>query len=260
MSNRPAPRLVEVHSSQRLTPNMQRLVLTGPALLGFPEGQEGANLKLLLPRPGEAVPDLDSFPQGPNRPVVRTYTVRHYHKASNQLTIDFALHGEHGGPASRFALTAKPGDKVGIAGPGPLKLTDLDAEHFLFAADMSALPAAAGILESLPATAKGHAVFEITSPEDRYPIAAPAGIHIHWLCHPEPQQPSLGQLEAIRALPWPQGSLSIFVAGEGSAVRAIRRFLLDERDIARKAMYASPYWKIGLTEDQHQVQKKTESD
>lgn len=262
MAERPAPRLVEVHSSQRLTPHMQRVVLTGEALKGFPVGQEGANLKLLLPHPGDALPDLAAFPHGAGkRPVVRTYTVRHYHQASNQLTIDFALHGEeHMGPASRFAVNAKPGDKVGIAGPGPKKLENLDAEWFLFAADMSAIPAAAGIIESLPRDAMGHAFFEITSKADRQPVMAPPGITLHWLVHGDAQQPSTQLVDAISRLDWPQSAPCVFVAGEGSAVRAIRRYLIDQHDIPRKGMYASAYWKIGLSEDEHQVQKRSEQD
>ncbi|WP_192954854.1 siderophore-interacting protein [Gallaecimonas mangrovi] len=262
IKNRKPPRLITVHSSTRLTPNMQRVIFSGDNLNDFPEGQEGANFKLLLPQPGDALPDLNAFPAGEGKkPIVRTYTVRRYDAATQQLTVDFALHGDqHMGPASQFAVNAKAGDQVGIAGPGPKKLSTLDADWFLFAADMSAIPAAAAVIEELPQDAKGYAFFEIPSADDKQPIDAPAGLSITWLINPDAQNPSSQQLDAIKAIDWPSGRPSIFAAGEGNTVRALRRYFLDEHNIERKAMYASPYWKIGLTEDQHQVQKRSEKD
>ena len=83
---------------------MHRLSLGGAGLAGFPEGQAGGYIKLMLPGEGE-------------RPIVRTYTIRRQTPAA--LVVDFALHGgEAAGPATRFAQAAKQGDTVRIGGPG----------------------------------------------------------------------------------------------------------------------------------------------
>ncbi|WP_407674899.1 SIP domain-containing protein [Nonomuraea fuscirosea] len=44
------------------------------------------------------------------------------------------------------------------------------------AAGESGLPALAGILASLPADARGHALAEIPSPQDRQPLDHPEGV------------------------------------------------------------------------------------
>ena len=79
---------------------MHRLSLGGAGLAGFPEGQAGGYIKLMMPGEGE-------------RPIVRTYTIRR--QTPEALVVDFALHGgEAAGPATRFALAAKQGDTVRI--------------------------------------------------------------------------------------------------------------------------------------------------
>ena len=262
MIKRSPPRLLSVKRSYALTPHMQRVVLTGEQLLDFPVGQEGANVKLLIPQPGQQAPNLAAFrTQAEDRPIVRTYTVRQYRPEDNELDIDFAIHTDaegRGGPACAWAINAQPGDMIGVAGPGPRKLNSLQADWFLFAADMTALPAASAILESLADDAVGYAFFEVTSSADAQQLRIPAGIKVKWLVHAHPQKESSQLLEQMQDLQWPAGTPSIFVAGEGNAVRKIRQYVLKERGVARDHVYISPYWKIGLVEDEHQVQKRAE--
>jgi len=113
-------------------------------------------------------------------------------------------HGDEG-PASAWAARAKPGDVIGFAGPGLPKLTDFDADFYLIAADMSALPVAAAALEAMPRDARGLAIFEVTDPEDRQEIGSPPGVSQHWLVHPDPHHPSRRQVEIIETMPWPEG-------------------------------------------------------
>lgn len=104
---RPTRRLLSVKTTARLTPNMIRVVFAGRELDGFPEGHEGGNCKLLLPDVDES---RDVFANrlfnGP-APVRRTYTVRRFDAATQELTIDFVDHGDNG-PASRWATTLVP--------------------------------------------------------------------------------------------------------------------------------------------------------
>lgn len=257
VAKRPGPRVLTVQSAGRLTPNMIRVVFAGPELDGFPEGRAGGNCKLLIPEPGE---DRDRFiarlADGP-APVKRTYTVRAYDPVQQTLTIDFVAHGEDG-PAARWASHAKPGDYLGFAGPSTPKVAHFEADWYLVAADLSALPVAAAALEAMPRDAKGVAIFEITSPEDRQQIDMPEGIETHWLIHPDPHSASTAQEELIRRLDWPDGRVQTCIAGESGVIRALRAFVTQEKALPRKDAYISGYWKIGLVEDEHQKVKRAE--
>ncbi|MEM7189203.1 MAG: siderophore-interacting protein [Pseudomonadota bacterium] len=254
---RSGPRLLTVDRAWYLTPNMIRVTFAGPGLEGFPTGREGANCKLLLPEPGESREDFaDRLENGPS-PVRRTYTVRHFREDPAELDIDFVAHGDNG-PASRWATHAKPGDFLGFAGPGGPKVTHFEADWYLIAADPSAIPVAAATLEAMPRDAKGVAIFEVNSLEDRQEIGAPAGIEIHWLEHGNPHRPSTQQPEFIDALDWPAGRVQTCIAGESSVIRTLRAFLHQDKQLPREDTYISGYWKIGLVEDEHQAFKRRE--
>lgn len=255
VTGRPGPRLLVVHDAWYLTPNMIRVVFAGPELAGFPEGREGGNCKLMLPEEGEG---KDSFAEqlknGPP-PVKRTYTVRKFDTATQELTIDFVAHGDEG-PASRWASNAKLGSFLGFAGPSTPKVTDFEADWYLVAADPSAIPLAAAALEAMPRDAKGVAIFEVTSAEDRQNIDMPKGIDVHWLVQPDPHAPSSAQENLIRSLDWPTGRVQTCIAGESGVIKSLRWFLANEKQVPRDDTYISGYWKIGLIEDEHQQAKR----
>ncbi|MDK3019619.1 siderophore-interacting protein [Pseudodonghicola flavimaris] len=255
---RPSARVVTVADTQRISPNMIRLTLTAPELANVPLGCEGANCKILLPEPGEAREAFAARLSEGQRPVTRTYTVRYWRPELLEMDVDFVDHGD-GGPASAFARAAEPGDFCALAGPGPAKITDFVADWYLVAADMSALPVAAAVLEAMPRDAKGIAIFEITSPEDRQEIDAPEGIEQHWLLQPDPHVPSTVQEEMIRELDWPAGRVQTCIAGESGVIKALRGFLHQEKGLDRGDTYISGYWKIGLVEDEHQKMKRAEN-
>ncbi|MEM6985948.1 MAG: siderophore-interacting protein [Pseudomonadota bacterium] len=261
-SQRQAPkarsaRILTVKTARHLTPNMIRVTLIGDDLAGFPEGCEGGNCKLVLPDLGETLADFTARVAAGESLVHRTYTVRHYRAAEQELDIDFVAHGDRG-PASRWATHAEPGSFLGFKGPSGPKLAHFEADWYLVAADLSALPVAAASLEAMPRDARGVAVFEVTSAEDRQDIDAPEGIEVHWLVHPEPQIQSDQQEKFMRSLEWPQGRVQTCIAGESGAVKGIRQFLRDNADIERKDLYLSGYWKVGMVEDEHQVFKRSD--
>lgn len=256
MSRKNTTRTLQVLSSSRITPNMQRVTLTGEELRGFPKGENGAHIKLTIPESNQSWKDFKlMLASGEKKPTVRTYTVRNFRMDSNELDVDFAIHGKNGGPASNWAVSAREGDFIGVSDPGSKKLTSIDADWFLFLADMTAIPAAAAALEQLPKDAVGVAVFEITTEADRQKIEAPKGIEFHWLIHPSPSEPSRQQVEIIENILLPSGEPSIFVAGESGVVKQIRRYIRRERKISKQALYASAYWKIGMKEEEHQIHK-----
>lgn len=248
MSKRPEPKVFEVVSTSMVTPNMLRVSLGGAALADFPAGQDGGYLKLRIP--GAAPSD---------KPFVRTYTIRR--QTAEVLDIDFVLHGDKGsgGPAVSWALTAKPGDKIAAGGPGPAKLLPQEADWYLVAGDMTALPAMAVAIEALPEHAVGHAVIEIQTEADRQDFRHPEGFEIQWLVNPEPGDgPDLFD-EAIRSVPWRQGEVYAWCATEFEEMRRARAYLRGERGLSPAQLYISSYWKQGLVEDQHREVKYADS-
>jgi len=255
---KPAPSVLTVKDAFYLTPHMIRVVLTGPELADKSEGCEGANCKIFIPKVGQT---REAFTQqltdGP-RPTVRTYTVRNFRKEALELDIDFVAHGDEG-PASAFAMSAKAGDFMGFAGPSAVKIKDFYADWYLIAADMSALPVASAALEAMPRDAKGLAIFEVQTEEDKQDINIPAGVDVHWLIQSDPHVASQAQEMLIRATELPKGVIQTCIAGESGVIKSLRGFLTNETDIEKKDIYISGYWKIGLIEDEHQAQKRLEA-
>lgn len=247
--NRPAPRELTVIGSCKVTPNMLRLTLGGPGMASFPTDRAGGYVKLQI------------RVQGQDRPVVRTYTIRA--QRADEIDVDFALHGlaeGTAGPATDWALQARPGDTIMVGGPGPAKPLPAGASSYFIVGDMTALPAISVNLENLPADARGVAILEVQSEGDRQKIAHPEGVEIHWLVNPEPgQHPELVD-KAVRQVAWPGGSLYSWVASEFSTMRAMRGYLRGERGLGPDALYISSYWKHGLTEESHKIIKREDAD
>ena len=240
----PAEYDLEVLSNDRLTPNMRRIVLQGPELAGFPADQEGGYVKLVF----------DPAEEG-GKPTLRSYTIRAFDAARQELMLDFVDHGD-GGPASAWASRARPGDPITIRGPGEPKLAAPDADWFLLAGDMSALPALAVNLERLPEHARGYALIEVLSEDDRQSISHPKGIELIWLVNPDTERPNALLNERVRALPWLPGTPYPWFAGEFSTMRSMRRYFRDESGIDKHAMYCSCYWKMGDTDEGMKRAKK----
>lgn len=255
---KPAPRILTVKDAFYLTPNMIRVTFQGPELAGIYAGCAGANCKIFLPEIGQSRADFEArFVDGPP-PVKRTYTVRSYRPDVQEMDIDFVAHGDEG-PASAWAVRAKAGSFLGFAGPSEVKIKEFYADWYLVAADMSALPVAGAALEAMPRGAKGVAIFEIETAEDAQEIDAPQGVDIHWLVQGDPHVASKRQEEFMRSMDWPAGVVQTCVAGESSVIKAIRGYFTQERALPREDVYISGYWKIGLIEDQHQIEKRKEA-
>ncbi len=226
---------------------MIRVSLGGPGLAGFPPDFAGGYVKLML-APATA---------GGKR-VVRTYTIRH--QAEDAIAIDFALHGgEAAGPATRWALSATPGDTIEVGGPGLPKPLPQGRDFYLVAGDMTALPAIGVNLEALPADARGFAAIEIQDERDRQDIAAPEGVEIAWLVNPEPGQRPALLVDALRNAARPEGSLAAWAACEFSAMKRLREYLRGELALAPADLYLSSYWKHGMIEDEHKLAKQQDA-
>jgi NADPH-dependent ferric siderophore reductase len=268
--SRPSPRELVVHSTLRLTANMQRLILTGEALADFPADSTSGYIKLMFATDGEPLTQATAV-EG-QRPLMRTYTVRAFDPEKRWLSVDFMLHN-HGpqpaGPAASWAERAQPGDRILVGGPGPTKFIYADADWYFLVGDMTALPAISCNLEQMPAAARGYAVIEIAGEDDRQALVCPPGIEVIWVVDASPV-PSLEQaaataetsalLQQVRASEWLHGDVAVWAACEFHKMRALRQYFRQEQNTGRKETYISSYWKLGRSEDEHKLDKRADQE
>ncbi|GEL96412.1 hypothetical protein CCO02nite_30700 [Cellulomonas composti] len=162
----------------------------------------------------------------------------------------------------------------------------LRTEQFLIAGDETALPAIANILERLPADARGEALVEMPHSADRLELTAPAGVTVRWLGrdgapHGALLDPAVREAAArvlpenpgedLVEVPWAYNGdddvwevpvdhetqspmrdaapVYAWLAGESAVIRGLRRHLVTERGIDRKAVAFMGYWRHGRAEN-----------
>ncbi|PHR87511.1 MAG: NADPH-dependent ferric siderophore reductase [Moritella sp.] len=259
MSKKPSSRVLTVIANQQLTPNMQRISFQADDLSDFPADAEGGYIKLLFTEQGDT--DISTLGTDKN-PKKRTYTIRHLRQALNQLDVDF-VHHEHstmdnysGGFAAAWSQSATTGDTISIAGPGMLKPVNIDTDWYFLVADMTALPALSAQLTKLPTSARGYAVIEINHEDDKQLLTKPEGIEVIWVIADEAKTNLPRQ---VKALTWQQGEVSVWCACEFSAMRALRVYFRNDRNVDKDNIYISSYWKAGCTEDGHKIAKRDDN-
>lgn len=242
------PQQYDLHvvSNRSLTPHMRRIVLAGDALSEFPRDQESGYVKV-------------GFSLEDGNHVMRSYTVRAFDAAANQITLDFVDHGDTG-PASKWARNAEVGSAVSIFGPGEKKLADPSASWLFLGGDLSALPALSVNMEQLPDTAKGYAVIEVPHAEDIQDLAHPEDLQVHWVVSADGAPPNTALTQKIRSLPWLDGTAYPWFAGEFSGMRDMRSYFRDERGVDRRAMYLSCYWKVGDSDEGMKKAKRQDAE
>lgn len=114
-------------------------------------------------------------------------------------------------------------------------------------ADETALPAAAAALEWLPAGMKARVWLEVQHTRDRQALNTAARARITWLVRDEGAPPATAAVEAAEL---PGGTPYVWIAGESSQVRAVRRHLVRERGFDRGRVTFVGYWRRGMSEEQ----------
>ncbi|MBO6563121.1 MAG: siderophore-interacting protein [Pseudomonadales bacterium] len=239
-------RSLEVVDREQVSPNLLRVTLGGAALSDFPAGFEGGYIKLVLP-------------EGDDNPAMRSYTIKEFRNETSELVFDMVSHGV-AGPAARWSKSMKVGDAIDIGGPGPCQKIDPTADWFLIAGDMSAVPAIQVNVETLPSSAKGYLVLEVISEQDKPELDLPDGVDVHWVINPDPESENTKLEDTVKELPWLEGHVSAWVAGEFSASRSVRQYFRHERKVAKESMYVSCYWKIGQTDEGMKAAKRADTE
>lgn len=242
----------------QLTPGMVRVTLGGSGFDAFTDREETDKyVKLHIPPAGsELTPPYDlaelrerlPFDELPS---VRTYTVRRVDHVARTLAIDIVTHG-HTGVAGRWALTARPGDRLTFAGPGGGYRPDVTADHRLLVGDESALPAIAAALDALPDGVGASVIAETRSAAHRIPLPEP--VHVTWIDE-DHDAPGSRLVEAVTSAPWPAGRVQVFAHGERESMKRLRAVFAD-RGVERADLSLSAYWAAGRSEDTFQAEKR----
>ena len=251
--------LFDIHLKQRiaLSPSLTRFVFTGEDVPLMHTLAPDQRVKLFFPSANGSAPDLPKVGdwQAARRalkpehaPPMRTYTIRALRPDTNELDIDFVLHGETG-PASRWAVHARPGDPLQIVAPNAAYHADpggyewmppQGVRKILLIGDETALPAIARRLEGLAANRKALVVIEVENGKEQQTLESAAQVNVIWVLR-EGGKDNL--LTTVRQLQVPKGNLYAWVATETKVSRQIRRVLLDEHGLNEQFVKAVGYWR-----------------
>lgn len=215
-----------------LTPNMIRVVLTGDELEGFWSPGADDNIKML-------VPDANG------QTVMRSYTPRSYDPIAGELVIDFAVH--EAGPATRWALDVNVGDEALVAGPRGSKLVEGEIDRWLMIGDETALPALARRVENGRPGDSFYCMVSVPRAADEQVMESLASVRTWWI-HREPADldpdDATPLLDRLARYDIPDGTF-IWIAAEGSVVKAVRDYLIRMRRIDPAWIKATGYWVKG---------------
>jgi NADPH-dependent ferric siderophore reductase len=260
-------RQIEVAATTRITPQLARITFGGTELADYASAEPDQQVKLYFPKPGQTHPvlpprDLDfmawyqaysAIPE-PERPWMRSYTIRAHHAETATIDIDFVLH-DHAGPATRWAETAEPGATLAMFGPSatfarptPLPTSIAKADWLLLAGDATALPAIAAILEWLPDTTPAVAYIEVANQAEHQDLLGNATIH--WLDRNDTTAAPGGLLvDALTTATLPTSAPFAWLAGEAGSIRALRRHLINDRRLPKSAIDFTGHWRQSLSQD-----------
>jgi NADPH-dependent ferric siderophore reductase len=271
----------------QVSPSLLRCVFTGPDVAQMKHESPDQRIKLLFTTEGEETATMsvsDSWYQDylalpkAKRPVMRTYTLRELRVDAQEVDVEFVLHGD-GGPASRWATHATPGDALQMVAPngasdedsGGYEWLDNDSvRQALLIADETALPAAMGILEELakkPNPPHVQAFFTVPHEADFQPQAFPFA-DVRWLAR-DRNDDLLSTVEREVTLPayalageqsteehsldgsllWERASeaagFQAWVAAESTLVKNLRRSLIEKQQLNRECASFMAYWAQG---------------
>jgi NADPH-dependent ferric siderophore reductase len=230
-------RSLTVSAVQRITPNMLRITLKGSDLADFPSAAPDDHVKIFIE-------GADGQPQ------MRDYTPRRFDRETCELVLDFALH--EAGPATAWALSAKPGDPLTVGGPRGSLVLPSGIKRFLLIGDETALPAIGRRIEEAGADVEISVYAAVTGPAEQQIFDSAANVAINWIYRPAEDAASaqrlLGALQDVSVAP----GTYVWVAAEASVARAIRTHLVERAGYPLAWIKASGYWLLGQA-DAHET-------
>lgn len=225
----------------RIGTGFQRIVLGGDALEGFSSLGFDDHTKVFFPQsdsqfvPPTVTEEGIIWGEGV-RPPSRDYTPL-YDDARHELALDFFIHD--GGVASRWAMQAREGDTLTIAGPRGSLVVPQDYGYQLYVCDESGMPALRRRLDALsrlPVKPAVTALVSVADPACQDYLAHLDSFAIEWFNHDE--QAVAARLAQIDV---PEKDYFIWITGEGKVVKNLSsRF--EQGPFDPQLVRAAAYW------------------
>ncbi len=232
--------LARVVSCTQISPNFRRLRIAGD-FSRFAGG--GLHFRLVFGPEGadwptETAEGLD-WPGGIEAWHRPTYTIRAMDPAGTWLDTDIFLHD--GGRVTAWTGTVRPGDEIGLTGPGGGGLAKGDWVGLI--GDETALPVVIRMIEALPETAQGRAAIFVPHADDAQPVKTPAGVVLDWVT-PDRGLSPLGYLQQMET---PAEGRFVFFAAERKQSASAREWLTAQ-GFGRGEFRSAAYWTAGAEE------------
>lgn len=242
----------EVVRAERISPSLVRVVFGGDGLADYTSnGAADECVSLYFAGEGEDKPPAMTEKDGDwgyhdiDEPEYRNYTVRRWDATAKEMTIDFVAH--KGGIAATWALTAAPGDVIGLWGPRGWYDPPAETAWQLLVADLTGFPGLSRAVEELPDGFPVRAIVEVLDEGDRISIETNADLSIEWLIGGNGHGPSR-LADAVRAEPLPDGPGYVWFAGEAATSRDVRMYLRKERGFGNAQFETIGYWRVRAEE------------
>lgn len=254
-------REVEVVRVRDLTAGMRRITLGGDQLREFTSANGflqpafdstgfDDHIRLVFRYPGHAEPVLPvqkekgvELPRDP-RPLSRVYTVRRWDAEARELDVDFVKHGI--GVGTTWAYRAQPGERIHFYGPSASHALMQGADWLLVAGDDTAIPAIARLLEELPDDTRAQIFLEVAEHSHQLALRSLPNVEVKWLVRDGAEAGTTALLrDAVRNSARWDGRPFAWFAGEHTAVRDLRRHLVEERGVPKEDIEFVGYWRRG---------------
>ena len=228
-------RSLTVKAKSNVTPGMIRILLEGADLKDFVSTGADDHVKLFVPG-------------GSGEPEMRDYTPRRYDPEARTLAIDFAVHDA--GPATRWAIDARPGDTLLLGGPRGSLVVPPTFDWMLMAGDETALPAIGRRIEEAPANLRILSVVAVANAAEEQRFVTRARHEAIWVHRPLASADDPAPLlAAVKAASLPEeGDGYIWIAAEARVARALRAYLVQERGHPPEWSRSAGYWLKGVAD------------
>jgi NADPH-dependent ferric siderophore reductase len=180
----------------------------------------------------------------------RNYSVRYHDGAL--ITLDVVVHSR--GPGTDWAASVTPGARVGLDHARSWYRPPAGAQWQLLASDMSGLPAAARIIEELPAGVPVTLIVEVLTTDDLDYLPRHPGVTVIPRVGTGNGSAPSTLAAAVREFRLPPGRGYCWFAGEAAQSRAVRAYLrsigwaIDQYDITGYWREDSEAWDARFAE------------
>lgn len=217
-------RKVSVKNIEMINPRIKKITFTGDDLKDFVSLSPDDHVKVFLPS-GE----------------MRDYTPMRFNNEDKELELAFYLHGN--GPASQWAINAKIGDELVVAGPRGSQIVPYSFDWYLMIGDETNIPSMLRRIAEIPAYSKIVLIIEVESENETAPLTNAENVQIIW-SYRNNNQLSSGHrmIEILKSLNKPEGNFFTWVSLENRETIKVKEFLENEFTQNIDWIKARGYW------------------